>query len=403
MIKKKREERKERERLLRIESEKRREEILRKKRFRLPKIIVTYYEVQTRPQSQCSDVERRLPHLVNIPSGSQRGKEKEESDSDSQGSRGDRLEIPERLSPQELSLKEMMLLEGGEECETLFLKNETETQAVNGYISKEYDVVGADINVTLQDNEGNDSEGKVLEGSNQNGSLEEEQLELDKNETVAEEDLVHVSPTEPSKSLDNKLTQKSQIVNNTMDEPSTLASEQRETPEEHLDEQSNAVIKKDSENFEGKGLEEKVDGKENKESLRKKENEGNVEDKENEGKVEEKESKLKADQEKERTNDEKEKQMNYLVPPVAREYGSDNTSIGDADDTGMISKLKTLGFCGSVRIIVIIIHSTHYLSSDWPKAYSEFSKSAPGTSSSCRSYNNDVKVTGNHVMYDRGA
>ena len=25
--------------------------------------------------------------------------------------------------------------------------------------------------------------------------------------------------------------------------------------------------------------------------------------------------------------------------------------------------------------------------SDWPKAYSEFSKSAPGTSSSCRLYN----------------
>ena len=32
----------------------------------------------------------------------------------------------------------------------------------------------------------------------------------------------------------------------------------------------------------------------------------------------------------------------------------------------------------------IIIHSTHYLFSDWPKTYSEFSKSAPKTSSSCR-------------------
>ena len=54
----------------------------------------------------------------------------------------------------------------------------------------------------------------------------------------------------------------------------------------------------------------------------------------------------------------------------------------------------------------IIIHSTHYLFSDWPKAYSEFSKSVPGTSSTCRLYNNHVKtlkVTGNHVMYDRGA
>ena len=355
MIKKKREERIERERLLRIESEKRREEILRKKRFRLPKIIVTYYEVQTRPQSQCSDVERRLPHLVNIPGGSQRGKQNEDSDSDSQGSRGDRLEIPERLSPQELSLKEMMLLEGGEESETLFLKNETETQAVIGYISKEYDVIGADINATLQDKEGNDSEGKALERSNQNGQLEEEHLELNKNETDAEEDLVHVSPTEPSTSLNNEHTQKSEMVNNTMDDQSTLASEQRETLEKHLDEQSNADITKDSENFEGKGLEEKVDGKENKERLRKEESEKNVEEKENEGKVEEKESKLKAEQEKERTNDEKEKQMNYLVPPVAGEYGSDTNSIGDADYTGiMISKLKTLGFCGSVRVIVII-------------------------------------------------
>ena len=44
----------------------------------------------------------------------------------------------------------------------------------------------------------------------------------------------------------------------------------------------------------------------------------------------------------------------------------------------------------------IIIHWTHYLFSDWPKAYSEFSKSAPGTSSSCRLYNNHVKDTQGH-------
>ena len=34
------------------------------------------------------------------------------------------------------------------------------------------------------------------------------------------------------------------------------------------------------------------------------------------------------------------------------------------------------------------------LFSDWPKAYSEFSKSAPGTSRA-------LKVTGNNIMYDR--
>ena len=37
--------------------------------------------------------------------------------------------------------------------------------------------------------------------------------------------------------------------------------------------------------------------------------------------------------------------------------------------------------------------NTLYLFSDWPKAYSEFSKSVPLTSSSCRLYNNHVKDT----------
>ena len=37
-----------------------------------------------------------------------------------------------------------------------------------------------------------------------------------------------------------------------------------------------------------------------------------------------------------------------------------------------------------------------YLFSDWPKAYSEFSKSVPVTSSSCRLYNNHVKGTQGH-------
>ena len=54
-----------------------------------------------------------------------------------------------------------------------------------------------------------------------------------------------------------------------------------------------------------------------------------------------------------------------------------------------------LSGCEQVRGLLtsIIIHSTHYLFSDSPKAYSEFSKSAPGTSSSCRLNNNHVKNT----------
>ena len=52
---------------------------------------------------------------------------------------------------------------------------------------------------------------------------------------------------------------------------------------------------------------------------------------------------------------------------------------------------------GNIGLISkIIIHSTHYPFSDGPKAYSEFPKSAPETSSSCRLYDNHVKDTQGH-------
>ena len=50
----------------------------------------------------------------------------------------------------------------------------------------------------------------------------------------------------------------------------------------------------------------------------------------------------------------------------------------------------------TVVISGIIMHSTHYLFSDWPKACGKFSKSGPGTLSSCRLYNNHVKDTQGH-------
>ena len=54
----------------------------------------------------------------------------------------------------------------------------------------------------------------------------------------------------------------------------------------------------------------------------------------------------------------------------------------------------------------IVIHWTLYLFSDWPRAYSEFSKSA-SVSHLAADYttimSRTLKVTGNHVMYDRGA
>ena len=55
--------------------------------------------------------------------------------------------------------------------------------------------------------------------------------------------------------------------------------------------------------------------------------------------------------------------------------------------------LKRLYFSyGNLNIMTtpIIIHWTHYLFSDWPKAYSEVSKSVLVRSSSCRLYNNRI-------------
>jgi len=49
-----------------------------------------------------------------------------------------------------------------------------------------------------------------------------------------------------------------------------------------------------------------------------------------------------------------------------------------------------------LQVIIIIIHWTHHLFSDWPKAYGEFSKLSLVTSSSCRLYNNHVKDTQGH-------
>ena len=60
--------------------------------------------------------------------------------------------------------------------------------------------------------------------------------------------------------------------------------------------------------------------------------------------------------------------------------------------------------CSPIRSV--IVHSTHYLISDWPKAYSEFQNQRLGrhlaadyTIIKSRTLN----VTGNHVMYNRGA
>ena len=68
----------------------------------------------------------------------------------------------------------------------------------------------------------------------------------------------------------------------------------------------------------------------------------------------------------------------------------------------IVDKIHSLFYPPSCPIISIIIHSALQLFFDGPKAYSEFSKSAPVTST-CRLHNNRVKVIDNHVMHDCSA
>ena len=58
------------------------------------------------------------------------------------------------------------------------------------------------------------------------------------------------------------------------------------------------------------------------------------------------------------------------------------------------------------KINQVIIHSTHHLFSDWLKAYSEFRNQRLGhhlAADYTIIMSWTLKVTGNHVMYDRGA
>jgi len=303
VIRKKREERIERERLFRLESEKRREEVLRKKRFRLPKIIVTYYEdkVEKRPESQCSNVDNsnKLPSLVNIPNADN-DEENEESDAESLGSKGDRLEVPEpQIYFPEGYFEDTMLTQEGEESEPVLHDNEVELEVVaepdsqenDGDVDKQTEVVEDKVENDLKEESG-DETGNVLE----------DELLEDKHENVLEEDVAPVN--EPVE------TEKDQVLKNentgtNIDEQEMLYSKQDEVLEKPLDEQDSADNNNGAENLEPK------------------ESERDVEEKANENEEETKEM-----------------QMNFLVPPqlcgLASENGSDNGSIIDADDTASL-------------------------------------------------------------------
>lgn len=154
IIRKKREERIQREKVIRLESERRREEWLRKKRFRLPKIIVTYYE-EDEEEEEKSTLSRRgsnlgeerikLPKLASILSS-----EKDKGDvvdENSQECKGNRLEIPEveRYCPEDFCEVIKSAQHEGE-TEGVLYDSETKLEAGIGGDSQENGVVDENQN-----------------------------------------------------------------------------------------------------------------------------------------------------------------------------------------------------------------------------------------------------------------
>lgn len=320
MIRKKREERLQREKMIRLEQEKKRQEVLEKKRFRLPKIIVTQYfdnfETLDEPRAQSSNDEAPgvLPNLVNIPCGSESEKRRDESDSESQGSKGDRLELPDLESNTQEGGYLKDLAQADEQYESLLPEHANQVDATsitdaNDSNSQEIDL-GADVeNVALEDG----SE-KVLED------------DVSQSEVVIEAERDPVS----EEAIEPESDPVSEDVNTKIDELNIPKTEQ-EPLEVHLSEQYEQY---NAANENAKG---ELEGNENEIRTEDKESEGKLKKKDSEIKVDEKESKIKVDEkESEIEERKKEIQVNYLSPPavMADENFSDHGSIGDADDTG---------------------------------------------------------------------
>ena len=324
MIRQKREERLQREKMIRLEQEKKRQEILEKKRFRLPKIIVSQYfdtfETLDEPLAQSSNKETPgvLPNLVNIPCGSESEKMREENDAESQGSKGDRLELPELENITQEGRYVEDLAQADELHQSLLPEDENQVDATsitdaNDSNSQEIDH-GADVeNVAVEE----DGSEKVVEGDgSQLGVATEPESGVVSEDINTKIDELDIPRTEqgniPRTEQENIPTAEKENIPNTEQEPLDNGSSEQ-------NEQYNAANK----NGEGK-----LEGNESEGRIEEKESEEEFQKKEREIKVDEKESEI--EQEK------KEIPMNFLSPPafMADENFSDHGSIGDADDTG---------------------------------------------------------------------
>ncbi|XP_078359153.1 uncharacterized protein LOC144643701 [Oculina patagonica] len=311
VIRKKREERMEREKMIRLEQETKRQELLEKKRFRLPKIIVTqYFDAfdESRAQSAKRETPSVLPNLVNIPCGSDSDRGREDSDAESQGSKGDRLELPELVRNIPEDYFEDIEQADEQQNESLLPENGDQVEAgtdVNDSNSHEIDL-------------GVNSENVVLESEKVSGG------DISQSEVAIEPESVPVS----------------EEVNMKIDDQNIQQIEQK-TSENSSDEQCNAAGENGEGELEEKKSERRTEEKESERKVEKKESELKVEDKESNTRVEENETNGKVEEKNSENEEEKnEIQMSFLAPPsvpvMAGENGSDHGSIGDADETASL-------------------------------------------------------------------
>lgn len=318
--------------MIRLESEKRREEWLKKKRFRLPRIVVTYHEEdeekspRSRRSSNLREDQIKLPKLMNAEAGEE--DESELVDEGSQGCEGDRLKIPqvERYCPDDF-WDETQSNQYAEETEGVLSDNETSLDPGNGSNSQENDVKDDIQNTALECANKEEPEIKTHEvgkensltdkpgnGVNQNFETENENVV---DHALSEEGRENLSTTVGTNKAENSLSWQDEATK-TKESP-MLQSDQSESLEK-LNEQLDTCTKNVSENLVVKESEQEI-------------------------KSEEVHGGEKM----------KEIQMNYLLPPsakvVADENGSDFSGISEADDTGKVRQPSPCDFLPSTAIV----------------------------------------------------
>lgn len=336
MIRKKREERIERDKVIRLESEKRREEWLKKKRFRLPRIVVTYHEEddektpRSRRSSNLREDQIKLPKLANVETGE--GAESELMDEGSQGCEGDRLKIPEveRYCPDDF-WDETQSNQDVEETEGVLSDHETSLEPENGSDSQENDVQDGLQNTALECANKEEPETTTHEVGKENSLTDKPENGVDKNFETENENVVdrvlseegpeNLSTTVETSKSENSLSWEDETTKTK--ESRILQPEQGESLEK-LNEQYDTFARNVAENLVVKEPEQEV-----------------------------KSSEVHSGKKR------KEIQMNYLLPPSAKfvddENSSDFSGISEADDTGKVVQPNPCDFLLSTAIVTSFI------------------------------------------------